>query len=182
MARVDLAVDAAIERAARGAQVDRRGNGGRAAHDRARRVAALAQPFEKRIAAQGNADGVNRRREFPQDPVDFLAVAGVIGPRLAVRLAGAAAPVRHRQPPSARERVRGERARVVAVGAAFEAVEQHQQARGSPLAGEVDVDEIAVRRFPALALQCDTGRRMQRRVDGLQVPARQPPGGRVAVQ
>src|SRR5207247_771005 len=46
MARIDLAVDAAIERAARGAQVDRRGNGGRAAHDRARRVAALAEPFE----------------------------------------------------------------------------------------------------------------------------------------
>src|SRR5713226_8663697 len=71
----------------------------------------------------GNADGVNRRREFSQDPVHFLAVAGVIRPRLAIRLAGAAAPVRHRQPPAARERLRGERARIVAVGTALEAVE-----------------------------------------------------------
>src|SRR5207302_4256621 len=90
--------------------------------------------------------------------------------------------MRHRQPPAARERMRGERARIVAVGAALEAVEQHQQARGRALTGKVDVDEIAVRRFPALALQCDASRRMQRRVEGLQVPARQPPGSRVAVQ
>src|SRR5207302_4735868 len=47
MARIDLAVDAAIERAACGAQVDRRGNGGGAARDRTRLLAALAEPFEK---------------------------------------------------------------------------------------------------------------------------------------
>ena len=45
----------------------------------------------------------------------------MVGARLAVGLAGAAAKVRQRDAPAMGSRVRGNRARVVAVGAAFEA-------------------------------------------------------------
>jgi hypothetical protein len=60
-------------------------------------------------------------------------------------------------------------ARIVAVGAAFEPVEQRDALRRRRIAGEVDVDEVAVGRVPALALQPYPRRRRERRADGLQV-------------
>jgi hypothetical protein len=65
--------------------------------------------------------------------------------------------------------MRGDAARVMAVGAAFEAVEEREALRRGRVAGEVDVDEVAVGRVPALPLQVDARRRRERRADGLQV-------------
>ena len=50
--------------------------------------------------------------------------------------------------------------------AAFEAVEEHERPAA---AGEVDVDEIAVRRVPALAHERRARARRERGSDGLQV-------------
>jgi hypothetical protein len=77
--------------------------------------------------------------------------------------------VRQRDAPAPLRRVRGERARVVAVGAAFEAVEQDQAPRRARVAGEIDVDEVAVGRVPALPLEARARRRRERGLDRLQV-------------
>jgi hypothetical protein len=65
--------------------------------------------------------------------------------------------------------VRGDGAPVVAVGGAFEAVKQDQAARGGGIAGEIHVDEVAVGRVPAFALQSNARRWRERRTDRLQV-------------
>jgi hypothetical protein len=56
VARVDKTVGAAVERVARGAEVERRRYCRGTAHQRGRVGAALAEPLEKRIAAEGDAD------------------------------------------------------------------------------------------------------------------------------
>jgi succinyl-CoA synthetase beta subunit len=48
-------------------------------------------------------------------------------------------------------------------------VEQDQPPRGGRVAGEVDIDEVAVGRVPALALELDARRRAQDRENGLEV-------------
>jgi hypothetical protein len=48
-------------------------------------------------------------------------------------------------------------------------VEQRHALRRRRVAGEVDVDEVAVGRVPALALQPYARRRRERRADRLQV-------------
>jgi hypothetical protein len=83
--------------------------------------------------------------------------------------------VRHGNAPARGKGVRGERAGVVAVGAAFQAVKQRELPAGARVSGEIDVDEIAVGRLPALAREREPRGRAQRRIDRLQVPARQPP-------
>jgi hypothetical protein len=70
----------------------------------------------------------------------------------------------------------GQAAGVMAVGAALQAVKENEKPRRTRVAGKVDVDEIAVGRAPALAGQRDGRRRAQRRIDGLEMPAGQPPG------
>ncbi len=57
----------------------------------------------------------------------------------------------------------------MAVGRAFESVEQHHQAGRLRIPGEVDVDEVAVGRVPAAALESCRRLRQQRRRDGLEV-------------
>ena len=84
--------------------------------------------------------------------------------------------------PAAARRVRRDRARIVAVGAAFESMKKRQPAKSGAMTGKIDVDEVAVGRFPALALELDARRRPERRVDRLQVAARQPPGRRIGIR
>src|SRR5687767_1295778 len=101
----------------------------------------------------------------------------MISTRLAVGLARAAAKVRDGDAPAILRRMPGDGARVVAVGASLEAVEQRDAPRRSRFAGEIDVDEVAVGRVPAFALEREPRRRPQRGVNRLQVAAREPPGG-----
>ena len=61
----------------------------------------------------------------------------------------------------------------MAVRAALEAVKQHHDALGLRIAGEVDVDEIAIGRIPALARKADGRRPKQRRHHGLKVTEHQ---------
>jgi len=68
-------------------------------------------------------------------------------------------------PPGVREGA-PESPRVMTVGAAFQAVEQHQRPAA---AGEVDVDEIAVGRLPALADERRPRARPQGGSQGLQM-------------
>jgi hypothetical protein len=166
MARVDEAVQAAVERRARGGQVDRRRDRDRALQGCL--VAAFSQPLEQRVSAERDAD-CGLRRELAQDPVDLLGVPGVIGARLAVGFTRAAAEVRNGDAPAALRGVGGDAARIVAVRAAFEPVEQREALRRRRIAGEVDVDEVAVGRVPALARQPYPRRRRERRADRLQV-------------
>ena len=74
---------------------------------------------------------------------------------------------------------RADRARVVAVRAPLQAMKQREQPPGCRIAGEIDVDEIAVGRLPALARERKARGRAQRSIEGLQVPARQPPRGNI---
>src|SRR4051812_50095692 len=68
-------------------------------------------------------------------------------------------------PPRLRQRA-CEKPCVVTVRAAFQAMEQHCQMRELLAAGEIDVDEVAVRRLPAAAPEGDALRREQRRAGG----------------
>src|SRR3970040_1956913 len=72
VARVDQAVQPAVERVAGGAQVDRRRHRSGASHDGQRFGAALAKPLQKRVAAEGDADGMERYAEASQHPVDLF--------------------------------------------------------------------------------------------------------------
>jgi hypothetical protein len=55
-------------------------------------------------------------------------------------------------------------------------MEQREHPPGCRVAGEVDIDEIAVGRVPTLARERNARGRAQRRIDGLQMAAGQPPG------
>jgi hypothetical protein len=50
----------------------------------------------------------------------------------------------------------------VAVGRAFQAVEQHHEGLARLAVDEVDVDEVAVRRIPAFAAERTAGLRIAR--------------------
>jgi len=127
---VDAAVEAEVQRVAGRGQVERRGDAGGAFDQRARRRALFAQPFQQRVAAEGNADGENGRVgmagfDVAQHAVDVRAVAGEIGARQPVVLARAAAEVRHHAMPAACPHLGHEGARIGTVGAAFQSMEQH---------------------------------------------------------
>src|SRR5688572_8584366 len=100
----------------------------------------------------------------------------MVGARAAVELARAPAEMRDGEPPAALQGVPCQGARIVAVGPALQPVKQHELRAGARVAAEVDVDEVAVGAIPALAPQRRARRRKQRRHDGLQMPAGQPPG------
>ena len=70
-----------------------------------------------------------------------------------VELTAAAAEVRHAVGPAALLSNAAEGLRVLALAAAFEAVEQHQVALRTGGRDLIDVDEVAVRRGPALACE-----------------------------
>src|SRR5690606_29242721 len=86
-----------------------------------------------------------------EDPVDFLPITRVVGARRAVDLARAAAKVRHGIGQPLLARPARKCARVMTMRGALKAVEQHEQGLRTRCILEVDVDEIAVRRVPALA-------------------------------
>ena len=113
-------------------QIDWRGNRRSALHDFMRCITLLAQPFQQRIAAERYAGGVSGAarvlRPHPaQHPVDFTAVAGVVGARQPVEFAAAAAEMHHHALPAALHNGMHQCARVMAARAAFESVKQHQQ-------------------------------------------------------
>ncbi len=175
-------VEAAPDRVPAGDEVERRADR-RGGGDEARLLAALAEPLREHVAAERDADGVQRRRrparvESAQHPVALLRVARVIRAEQQVRFSRAAAEVDDRRAPSAVREVAHRRARVVAARVALEAVEHRQQRRlGRSGLGlrEVDVDEVAVGRRPAFAAVGDLRQRHEpRRPDRLQVPAGQP--------
>ncbi len=183
MRRVEQAVEAAANGQPAGLQVQRRADRGQRGHRRASRAAGLLGPAQQRVAAQRDADRVQRpavaRAQALEQPADLGVVARVVGARRQVGLARAAAKMRHRVGPAGAARPVGEGQRIAAARGALEPVQQHQQRRAC-IGGveEVDVDEIAVGGGPALApvVQGGAGVRaaQQRRPDRLQVAAGQP--------
>src|SRR6185312_6878850 len=93
------------------------------------------------------------RLQALQNPADLLAVAGVVGAPQAIERPGTAPKMRNDAPPAALERAGGDRARIVARGAAFQPVEKREQRRCAVRfgTGPVEVDEIPVGGLPALA-------------------------------
>ncbi len=159
-------------------RADRRGGG-----DEPRLRAALAEPLGEHVAAERDADGVQRRgrpacAESAQHPVALLRVARVISTEQQVRFTRAAAKVNDRRAPSEVREVTHRRACVVAARVTFEAVEHRQQrrlGRRGLWLRDVDVDEVAIGRRPAFAAIGDFRQRHEpRRPDRLQVSARQP--------
>ena len=156
-AGVDQAVEAAAYGPSASGQVDGRadradgtGRGGRA-------VAGFLGPAQQGIATERNT-GCDQgaamcRLEARQHPADLFEIPGVIGARRQVQLARAAAEMRQGKGPAARARNAGKGPDIVALRAAFEAVEKHQQRRivGMRSIEPLHVDEVAVRRRPALA-------------------------------
>ena len=187
-AGVDLPVEAAADGVAAGRQIDRRADGRHRTGGGRCAVTGLFGPAQQRVAAQRDADRVDRRTGLQaqalQDPADLLEVARVVGARAAVELARAAAEMRHRHLPAGALRPAGEGLGVVALRRTFQSVEQHQQRRAGrgAFVEVVDVDEVVVGRDPALAaparhgagLGCVT--RQLGRPDRLRVAAGQPPG------
>jgi hypothetical protein len=83
--------------------------------------------------------------------------------------------------PSARSDMGHEVARVVAIGATLQAVEQHDDGPVGPTVDPVEVKEVAVRQFQTLASVSDRGDvNEQAGVDGLQVPTGQPGGSAIS--
>ena len=81
----------------------------------------------------------------------------MIGARQPIDLAAAAAKVRHHAAPAQLLGHRHHAQRVVTARAAFEAMKQHKQLRRAALTiHPIEIDEIAVRRLPALALILDS--------------------------
>ena len=70
----------------------------------------------------------------------------------------------------------------MALRTAFEAVEENEQGRIWRPVEMIDIDEIAIRRFPALAAQFERARLDQQRPDGLRMAAGQPGWGNVRFQ
>lgn len=158
----------------------------------------LARPAQQCVAAERHSGHEQGRAgpgrgtagplplcHAPQDPVNFLVVARMVGARRKVDLAAASTEVRHGIVPAADPRHAGERLGIVAARRALQPMEEHQQRPGWPRCRggrlqEVHVHEIAVRRRPSLP---PVGRhaalgaaRRQRGPDGLQVAAGKPPG------
>jgi len=138
--------------------------------------------------ARRSADAILTPAQARQDPADLLEIARVVGPRREVELAAAAAEMRYRIVPAARRGEGGEGLRIVAARRTLQAMEQHQQRlrAGGRCIEEVDVDEVPVRRGPALAPEVRQravgAPRIERRPYRLQVAARQPAGRDVVHQ
>ena len=188
-AGVDLPVEAAADGVAAGRQIDRRADGRHRTGGGRCAVTGLFGPAQQRVAAQRDADRVDRRTGLQaqalQDPADLLEVARVVGARAAVELARAAAEMRHRHLPAGALRPPCKGLGVMASRRTFQAVEQHQQwrASGRAFVQVVDVDEVVVGRGPALAAPVRRGggglgcvARQLGRPDRLRVAAGQPPG------
>ncbi len=144
----------------------------------------LAEPLEKRIAAERHANREERRAgrfiaQAPKDPADLLRIARVIGPRQSVRFAGATAKVRHGAAPSLLPELARKSTSVMAARVALEAVKEHNERSIGWTCQTIDIDEVAVRRVPAFPLPTRLGTADQHAVQGLQVCAGQPPGSSV---
>jgi hypothetical protein len=142
-------------------------------------VLRLAQPAQQHIAAQRHAAGVELagcvRVQAADDPVQFTGVAGMVEARRQVRFAGAAAEMRHGARPAAAPDFRHQGARVMAVGGAFQSMEQHHEGLAWLAVDEIDIDEIGVRGRPPFTAETDVGLGYAgSRIDGLQMAARQP--------
>ena len=178
---------------ATGCQVDGRADGRHRVGRGSGAGTGLFGPAQQRIAAQGHTRHQQRRtllRPQPlQDPADLLEVTRVVGARRPVDLAAAAAEVRHRETPALGPGPAGECLGVMAGRGALQAVEHHQQRTGKAwrraVLQKVHIHEIPVGRIPAFAPVTRCRARppppVERGPDGLQVPARQPRRGAVAV-
>jgi len=154
--RVDAAIEPAIERMAGCGEVERCRDAGRAPDQRAGHFARFAQPLEQRVAAERDADGVYRRVgvlrfDVTQDALDILAVASEVGARQPVVLARATPEMRHHPMPAACLGADHEIACVMAVGTAFEAMEQHHDGLAGMAVHPVEIEKIAVRQFQPFA-------------------------------
>jgi hypothetical protein len=140
---------------------------------------------QQRVAAERNADGDDRSAmqgaKAPEQPAHLFPVARVVGARRQIELARAAAKVRHREAPAAGLRIRGEGFGVVTRRGAFESMEQNEQGGAVVAAEPVDVDEVAIRRRPALALEprplAGIAAAEEHRPDRLHMATRQPARG-----
>ena len=180
MASAPAARSSGAEIAATARNVERRG------------LAGFLGKAQERVAAERDADREQRPgmggAEATEHPADLFVVAGVVGARREIDLAGTAAEMGDGEAPAPLRRLGGEGLRVVAPRRALQAVEKHEQRRrAGGVAEPVDIDEVAIRRRPALAAK---GRRRsveaaaeERRPDRLQMSARQPArGGEVVHQ
>src|SRR5467141_2880546 len=87
--------------------------------------------------------------------------------------------MRYRATPCPLPELARERASVMAARAALKAVKQHDERGIRRTCQTIDIDEIAVRRVPALSLPINSRTAEQRAVQCLQVCAGQPPGSSV---
>ena len=174
---------AAIQRGARRRQVERCGNRRRRVQHFRRCGALFAQPFQQRVAAQRYAGGEQRRGvvlpQSAQDVADFGAVAGVIGARQAVRFAGTAAKMRHDAAPATLPQRGHQMQGVNTARVALQAMEQHRQRRLGGAVEPIQVDEVAIGHFPALAPVGDRWSSQRRRIEGLRMAAGQPDRGAI---
>src|SRR5574343_90937 len=178
MARVNR-VEAVCQVVAAGCQVEWGANAGNAADDFAGGMSLFAGPLEQCVPAERNAGYVQRLpvidlAQAAQDPVDFRRVTGMVGARLAVQLARAAAKMRQGQAPA--DLPAGLRGRngVMAARTAFQAVKKDQQRCICTAIEMIDVDEVAIRRCPAFAPQGQGAGLDEQGPEGLGVPAGQP--------
>jgi len=164
------------------------GGDGTGGVDDAGTIAGFAEPAEEHVAAEGSADGIEPggaigltvSMEAAEDPIDFGGVAGMVEARGGVEFAGATAEMADGAGPAEAGDVVHEGAGVVAVGTAFEAVEENEEGLAGLAVDEVDVDEVVVGSGPAFAVVGGTGDGDEfGGIDGLEVATWEPAGGTV---
>src|SRR5262245_14893975 len=155
--RVERAAQPEIEDGRTCGQVERGRDGDGRSHLLERCLAALAEPLERDVAAEGHADQADVRgrlalEEAMQHPVQVRGLPRVIEPRPAVQLAAARAEMHHDGLQAEGPRLAAEAAHVVRARGALEAV-QHEHERRARTRGlaPVEVEEIAVSGLDALA-------------------------------
>ncbi len=182
IATVHRAVEAPRQAQAPGHQVERHADHG-SGPQQARVLASLAEPFAQHVAAERNADRVQRgirpaQRHRPQDPVHLVRIATVVRAGPQVAHPSAAAEVNDQRTPAARHGLCHQRQCIVAARGAFQAMEQHQHRCGRHLRlrlREVGAETVAVRALPDLAPVCKArARHPDRGRNRLRVPARHP--------
>ena len=119
--------------------------------------AALAEPLQQHVAAEGDADQAHAHRRLARDqPAEHGVEVGrlprVVEPRGAIRLTAARAKVQDHRPQAERRGLPAEARHVVRARGAFEPVEDDDDRRARRFGlAPVEVEEVAVGSIHALA-------------------------------
>ena len=181
---VERPIEPAVEALGARGQIERSGDGRSGAHLGRGTLAALPEPLEGHVAAQGNADQPQRGRGLPLDqlpdhPVEIRRLARVVEAGPPVQLAAARAEVEHHRPPAQGGRLPQEATGVMGARGPFEPVQDDDEG-GIPLE-PIQVQEIAVGSGPALAAERRPAEPPEEGPPhGLEVAAPVPPGRLVA--